>query len=134
MWLPGSVNNQFPSTSISDQYSFSANPFSIPRAGRKSYLRNRLVAVGTLFLFLTSAFARSHEHYGEGLDVNLDAPYEKALTAVQQVVQNGVVQGTWQYRGQSELEGATYSQSAPGFFKDDQEKQAGSRGQALGFL
>jgi hypothetical protein len=85
-----------------------ASPFN-PIAFTRSALRLAIV------LLLITPVLAAKEHYGQGLEVDLDAPYEKALKAVQQVAENGVIQGTWQYRGTSELEGASSAKDAPGF-------------------
>jgi len=74
--------------------------------------------VASLFLCGSS---HAREHFGQGLAVDIEVPYEKAVKAVQQVAENGSIQGTSQFRGTSGLEGATVAQKAPGF-KDWQGK------------
>jgi Bacterial SH3 domain len=68
-----------------------------------------------ILLLVGPALARGHERYGEGLAVDVDAPYEKTVKAVQAVAENGVIQGTWQYRGTSELGEASAAKTASGF-------------------
>lgn len=62
-----------------------------------------------------SAFAFKRDRFGQGLAVDLEVPYEQALQAVQHVAENGVIQGTTQYRGNSQLDGASAAQKAAGF-------------------
>jgi hypothetical protein len=78
-------------------------------------MRSRLLALSALLLLTMPAFAHKHERYGEGLSVDLDVPYEKAVKAVQAVADNGVIRGTWQFRGTSELDLANSAKTASGF-------------------
>ena len=71
------------------------------------------VALACLLILSGSSYAR--EHFGQGLAVDIEAPYEKVVKAVQQVAENGSIQGTSQFRGTSGLEGATAAPKAPGF-------------------
>lgn len=75
--------------------------------------RNLLILVSVILL-VGSALARK-EHYGEGLTVELDATYDQAVKAVQEIAENGTIQGTWQYKGTHELDGAEPAKSAEGF-------------------
>lgn len=68
-----------------------------------------------ILALLGSAFAYKRDRFGQGLAVDIEVPYERALKAVQQVAENGTIQGTAQYRGTSQLEGASAAQKAPGF-------------------
>lgn len=68
-----------------------------------------------LVLILSSAASARKEHYGQGLSVDLDAPYDVAVKAVQEISENGTIQGTWQYKGTTELDGATSTKEAVGF-------------------
>ncbi len=86
----------------------SAKVFSSIQASSRSF-----IVIG-LLLLSSVAFARK-EHYGQGLSVDLDAPYDVAVKAVQEISENGTIQGTWQYKGTSELDGATSAKEAGGF-------------------
>ena len=74
-----------------------------------------LLISGSLLLLLTPGAARPRKHWGEGLSVELDAPYEQVLKVVREVTENGTIQGTWDYRGATELDGAVSSKTARGF-------------------
>jgi hypothetical protein len=77
-------------------------------------LRGKVLILASVMLLLGSAAARK-EHYGQGLTVDLDAPYDQAVKAVQEIAENGTIQGTWQYKGTTELDGASSAKSAAGF-------------------
>ena len=78
-------------------------------------LRASLLISGSVFLLLTPGAARPRKHWGQGLSVELDAPYKKVVQVVQEVTENGTIQGTWDYRGAAELDGAASSKTARGF-------------------
>jgi hypothetical protein len=67
-----------------------------------------------ILLLLGSAAARKQQ-YGQGMSVDLDAPYDEAVRAVQEISENGTIQGTWQYKGTTELDGASSAKTADGF-------------------
>ncbi len=73
------------------------------------------------FLILAIAFcliplsARKHQHFGEELSVDVEAPYEQLAKIAQEVSEDTVIRGTWQYKGTTELDAAAPSKSAPGF-------------------
>ena len=52
------------------------------------------------------AYARQHEHFGQGLSLDVNQPYDEVLGVVQAVVNDGVIRGTFEYKGSHELEGA----------------------------
>lgn len=74
-----------------------------------------LLILGTVLLSLTPGVARPRKQWGQGLSVELDAPYPKVAQVIQEVTENGTIQGTWQYRGVTELDGAVSSKTARGF-------------------
>ncbi|SRR5713226_593865 len=74
-----------------------------------------LLILGSVLLLLTPGAARSRKHWGQGLSVELDAPYDQVVKVVHEVTENGTIQGTWQYRGLTELDGAVSSKTARGF-------------------
>jgi hypothetical protein len=79
-----------------------------------SHIRGTIWIFASILLLVGAAAARK-EHYGEGLTVELDAPYDQAVKAVQEIAENGTIQGTWQYKGTNELDGAEPAKSAEGF-------------------
>jgi hypothetical protein len=74
-----------------------------------------LLILAILLASLTPCVARPRKQWGQGLSVELDAPYVKVAQVIQEVVDNGTIQGTWQYRGVTELDGAVSSKTARGF-------------------
>jgi hypothetical protein len=66
-------------------------------------------------LWLMPLHARKHQRWGEELSVDLEVPFDRLTKIVQEVSQDAVIRGTWQYRGTTELDAATASQTAPGF-------------------
>jgi hypothetical protein len=79
----------------------------------------RFLRIGLLILAsalsLDSAHARKHQQRGAELSVDMDAPYDRLAKIVQQVSEDGVIRGTWQYKGTTELDGAKASKTAVGF-------------------
>ncbi|PYV96254.1 MAG: hypothetical protein DMG89_18350 [Acidobacteria bacterium] len=74
-----------------------------------------VVVAFVVFLALLSAYARKHEHYGEGFSIDLPQPYDQLLATVREVVNDGIIRGTFQYKGTSELEGAQSAQTSDAF-------------------
>jgi hypothetical protein len=74
-----------------------------------------LVISGSVLLSLSPGAARPRKHWGQGLLVELDAPSARVVRVVQEVTENGTIQGTWDYRGATELDGAVSSRTARGF-------------------
>ena len=60
-----------------------------------------LVILSALLLVMSSG-ARTHKHWGQGFSVDLNSPYDQVIKIVRQVTQDGVIRGTWQYRGTKE--------------------------------
>jgi hypothetical protein len=77
-------------------------------------MRARALIV-VVFVALLSAYARKHEHYGEGFSIDLSQPYDQVLAVVQEVVNDGIIRGTFQYKGTSELDGAQSAQGSDAF-------------------
>jgi hypothetical protein len=71
--------------------------------------------IAVFLLCLLSAHARKHEHYGEGFSIDLPESYDQVLATVREVVNDGVIRGTFQYKGTSELDGAQPAQSSEVF-------------------
>src|SRR6266852_9038797 len=83
------------------------------------YISTRSLRIGLLILAsalsLDSAHARKHQQWGAELSVDMDAPYDRLVKIVQEVSEDGVIRGTWQYKGTKELDGAKASKTAVGF-------------------
>jgi len=48
-----------------------------------------------------------HENWGEPFTVDLDKPYQQVLSVVRALTEDGIVRGTYDFRGTNELDGAT---------------------------
>jgi len=72
---------------------------------------------GIVVLSLTPSNARKRQHWGEGFSVDLDQPYDQVLNIVQQVTNDGIIRGTYQYRGTNQLDGAESARTSPAFPK-----------------
>lgn len=59
--------------------------------------------------------ARSQKHWGAGMSVDLDLSCDEAVKLVNGVAEDGIIRGTWEYRGSSELAGAHAAKTASGF-------------------
>ncbi|PYX08516.1 MAG: hypothetical protein DMG88_09970, partial [Acidobacteria bacterium] len=68
-----------------------------------------------LLLAADRSHARKHEHYGEGFSIDLTQPYEKVLDVVQQITNDGIIRGTFQYKGTEQLDGAESANSSSAF-------------------
>ena len=73
--------------------------------------------LGSVFLLLTPSDARKRQHWGEGFSVDLDQPYDQVLRIVQQVTNDGIIRGTYQYKGTNQLDGAESVKTSPAFPK-----------------
>jgi Bacterial SH3 domain len=71
--------------------------------------------LAAILLSLSSSYGRKHERYGEGFSIDLPQPYDQVLAIVQEVVNDGIIRGTFQYKGTSELEGAQPAQGSDAF-------------------
>ncbi|MDQ1410551.1 MAG: hypothetical protein QOD84_2880 [Acidobacteriaceae bacterium] len=70
------------------------------------------------FLAATPVEARvvKHEkHWGAGMSVEVELPFDEAVKLVTGVASDGIIRGTWEYKGSSELDGAQAAKSASGF-------------------
>jgi hypothetical protein len=59
-----------------------------------------------LLLGAQPGYARKHEHYGQGFSIDLTQRYEEVRDVVRQITRDGIIRGTYQYRGTKELDGA----------------------------
>src|SRR5207249_10301374 len=73
-----------------------------------------LVILSALLLVMSSG-ARTHKHWGQGFSVDLNSPYDQVIKIVRQVTQDGVIRGTWQYRGTTDVDGAKPAETSRAF-------------------
>ena len=73
--------------------------------------------LGSVLLSLTAGNARKRQHWGEGFSVDLDQPYDQVLSIVQQVTNDGIIRGTYQYKGTNQLDGAESARTSSAFPK-----------------
>src|SRR5256885_11830702 len=73
--------------------------------------------LASLLISLTASHARKRQHWGEGFSVDLDQPYDQVLRVVQQVTNDGIIRGTYQYKGTNQLDGAESVKTSPAFPK-----------------
>src|SRR2546428_6488827 len=83
----------------------------------KQFLSAGLLITALLLLAAHQTHARKHEHYGEGFSVDLTQPYDEVLDVVQQVTNDGIIRGTYQYKGTNQLDGAESVKTSPAFPK-----------------
>jgi len=69
----------------------------------------------TALLLSVPAHAGSRKHWGEGLAVDMDQPYDQVVTVVREVAEDGIIRGTAQYRGAKELDGAAPANASNSF-------------------
>ena len=75
----------------------------------------KLLVILSVLLLVMSSGARTHKHWGQGFSVDLNSPYDQVIKIVRQVTQDGVIRGTWQYRGSKELDGAKPAETSRAF-------------------
>jgi hypothetical protein len=73
--------------------------------------------LGSVLLSLTAGNARKRQHWGDGFSVDLDQPYAQVLSIVQQVTNDGIIRGTYQYKGTNQLDGAESARTSSAFPK-----------------
>lgn len=89
------------------------------------FFSSRSRSVIALFLLLgvsvIPAHARQHEHFGQGLSLDVNQPYDEVLKVVQDVVNDGVIRGTFDYKGTHELDGAQPALTSSAFPRWNQD-------------
>jgi hypothetical protein len=73
--------------------------------------------LGILLFGVFPSNARQRQHWGEGFSVDLNHPYDQVLSIVQQVTNDGIIRGTYQYKGTNQLDGAESARSSSAFPK-----------------
>ena len=72
-----------------------------------------LVGAGLLVLLLAaSSAARKHNNAADTFSIDVDAPYDKVVNVVREVVNDGVIRGTFEYRDTQDLPGAESAQAS----------------------
>ena len=80
------------------------------------FLGMTVLIIGLLLLAADQSEARKHEqHYGAGFSVDLTQPYKEVLDVVQQVTNDGIIRGTYEYKGTKDLDGAESANSSKAF-------------------
>jgi hypothetical protein len=74
-----------------------------------------LILAGAFLLVGTLAPARDTSHYGDGFTIDLDEPYDRVVGVVKNVVEDGVVRGSSEYKGMAELYGSVPGTSSNAF-------------------
>ena len=73
---------------------------------------------GVLILFaggLLSTTLQAKTHYGDGFSIDLDDPYDRVLEVAREVAADGIIRGTSEYKGTSELDSAVPQNSSNAF-------------------
>jgi SH3 domain-containing protein len=79
------------------------------------FLCTTLLITGLLLVAADQSNARKHEHYGAGFSADLTQPCNEVLDVVQQVTKDGVIRGTYEYKGTKNLDGAESANSSKAF-------------------
>lgn len=77
--------------------------------------RSAILLLASVLLLLHSGYARKHEHFGDGFSIDLNHPYDEVVKVVQEVANNGTIQGTFEYKGTRDLDGAQAAKSTRAF-------------------
>lgn len=65
-----------------------------------------ILCLALLPSFATYAGTREASHYGDGFTIDLDEPYDRVLQVVKNLLEDGLIRGTSEYKGTAELYGA----------------------------
>ncbi len=83
---------------------------------RARFLSVSLLAVSVVWLAGDFAHARGkHAHYGEGFYIDLNQPYDEVVSVVEETTNDGVIRGTFDYKGTHELDGAESAKASSAF-------------------
>lgn len=75
----------------------------------------------SIFLCSTPGFGRGHIHYGDGFTVDLDEPFNLVLKVVQSVAEDGIVRGSGEYKGTTDMFGAVPDKTSDAFKKSAED-------------
>ena len=65
-----------------------------------------------LVLFASPAFGRTREKAAPSFTIDVDKPFNRVVTVVEDVARGGVIRGTFEYAGDEQLEGAKFSETS----------------------
>jgi len=66
----------------------------------------------SILLLACPGFARSRETGAASFSIDLDKPFAEALSIVDEVAHNGVIKGTFEYRGEEQLTSALFAEKS----------------------
>jgi len=82
-------------------------------------MSSRLRSTGLILTFILllpfCLTAKPQKHYGQGFTIDLDEPYDRVLKVVESVTQDGLIRGTSEYKGNSDLYGANPRKATDAF-------------------
>lgn len=65
-----------------------------------------------LVVFVTPLFGRTREKAAPSFTIDVDKPFDRVVTVVEDVARGGVIRGTFEYAGDEQLEGAKFSETS----------------------
>lgn len=65
-----------------------------------------------LVVFALPLFGRSREKAAPSFTIDVDKPYDRVVSVVEDVARGGVIRGTFEYAGDEQLEGARFSETS----------------------
>lgn len=74
-----------------------------------------LLVTAAVLCFFVPVHPRERKEWGNGFTIDLDQPYPLVLDVVQSVTEDGIIRGTFEYKGTSQLEGASPAKSSDAF-------------------
>lgn len=67
------------------------------------------------FVFALPAFGRTREKAAPSFTIDVDKPFDRVVTVVEDVARGGVIRGTFEYAGDEQLEGAKFSETSKAY-------------------
>jgi hypothetical protein len=76
-----------------------------------------VLAATSIFLVVLAlpAFGRTREKAAPSFTIDVDKPFDRVVTVVEDVARGGVIRGTFEYAGDEQLEGAKFSETSKFF-------------------
>jgi hypothetical protein len=71
--------------------------------------------MASLLLLLSPGEASKHEHFGDGFSIDLNNPSDEVVRVVQEVADDGIIRGTFEYKGTSQLDRAFSAKKSNAF-------------------
>ncbi|HEV2731307.1 MAG TPA: hypothetical protein VGV15_14855, partial [Terriglobales bacterium] len=81
----------------------------------RQFFCTSVLVTGLLVLAVDRSHARKHEHFGAGFSIDLTQPYNEVVNVVEQISNDGIIRGTFQYKGTKELDGAEPAKTSNAF-------------------